>query len=229
MRLSAKITLGSGVILLLVGLTITIIGGSMLEDTTPDSEDWSGTLMYRGVTPAIYDGHFEWESYYNVWISESANPSSLKIEVDEGRSLDEGYFVPCEEYDSCDMFDVDGQIPGFQYIGEIYIPTSGDYEVRFNVIGGYDIEVMIREDSSFLGILGSISGTAICCGGLILIIMGSVLAFSKTDKSNSDTQLYHIIEDENNNVESGYTTTQEPIADSNHVESLNWWEIDQES
>ena len=143
--------------------------------------------------------------------------------------MDEGYFVPCEEYDSCDMFDVDGQIPGFQYIGEIYIPTSGDYEVRFNVIGGYDIEVMIREDSSFLGILGSISGTAICCGGLILIIMGSVLAFSKTDKSNSDTQLYQIIEDENNNAESGYTTTQEPIADSNQVESLNWWEIDQES
>ena len=59
--------------------------------------------------------------------------------------------------------------------------------------------------------------------------MGSVLAFIKTDKSNSETQLYHIIEDENNNVESGYTTTQEPIADSNLVESLNWWEIDQES
>ena len=42
------------------------------------------------------------------------------------------------------IFDIDGKIPGFQYIGEIYIPTSGDYEVRFNVIGGYDIEVMIR-------------------------------------------------------------------------------------
>ena len=88
---------------------------------------------------------------------------------------------------------------------------------------------MIREDSSFLGILGSISGTAICCGGLILIIMGSVLAFSRTDKSNSDTQLYHIIEDENNNVESDYTSAQETIGESNQVDSLNWWEIDHES
>ena len=192
MRLSAKITLGSGVILFLVGLTITIIGGSMLEDTPPDSEDWSGTQMYRGVTPATYDGYFEWESYYNVWISEEADPSALKIEVDEGRSLDEGYFVPCEEYDNCDIFDIDGKIPGFQYIGEIYIPTSGDYEVRFNVIGGYDIEVMIREDSTFFGLLGSISGISICCGGIILIIMGSILAFTTSIKSNSDTQLYQI-------------------------------------
>ena len=229
MRLSAKITLGSGVILFLVGLIITIIGGSMLEDTPPDSEDWSGTQMYRGVTPATYDGYFEWSSYYNVWISESADPSALKIEVDEGRSLDEGYFVPCEEDGNCDIFNIDGKIPGFQYIGEIYIPTSGDYEVRFNVIGGYDIEVMIREDSTFFGLLGSISGISICCGGIILIIMGSVLAFTTSDKSNSDTQLYQIIEDENTNVDLGYTTAQETIPDSNQVESLNWWEIDQES
>ena len=59
--------------------------------------------------------------------------------------------------------------------------------------------------------------------------MGSVLAFTTSDKSNSDTQLYQIIEDENTNVDLGYTTAQETIPDSNQVESLNWWEIDQES
>ena len=225
MRLALMLVIGSGVVLLLVGLTITAIGGSMVEDIPPDSEDWSGTLMYQGVTPNSYEDRFEWESYYNVWISEEADESNLKIEVIEtGTTLNSGYFVPCEELGDCNIFDIDGKIPYYKYIGEIQVEQTGTYQVNFNVISGYDFEVMVREDSSFLGILGSIGGTAVCCGGFILIIIGLILAVVSGDKSKSTTQLYHVVDNEDNSV----NLIDNSFQDSNNVtkqeDASNWWE-----
>ena len=226
MRLAPKLVLGSGVVLLLVGIVITIIGGSMIEDVSPESEDWSGKLIFQGVTPTVYEEKFDWDYIYNVWISEEADASKLKIEVTGTEAP--GYFVPCEELDDCDIFDQDGKIPYYKYIGEIQVEQSGEYKVNFNVISGYDFEVMVREDTSLLGILGSIGGTALCCGGFILIIIGAILASIMDNKSNSLPQLYHIVEDEGNSV--NYSDNIPPITSIEEKkveikqEGSNWWE-----
>ena len=167
--------LGLGGVMLVIGIFAFAIGGAVISDVSPDSEDWSGTLKWEGTTPTTYTGEFDWTHIYNVWVEEG---SSVQVEVIGGD--DENRFFSCEELEDCGIFDEDGAIPGFEYIGEVSFMDSGTWQVEFS--GDNNVDVMIRDDDSFGGFLGLFGGGGVCCFGILFLLIGGILAATMKDK-----------------------------------------------
>ena len=167
--------LGLGGVMLVIGILAFAIGGAVISDVSPDSEDWSGTLKWEGTTPTTYTGEFDWTHIYNVWVEEG---SSVQVEVIDGD--DENRFKSCEELEDCWIFDEDGAIPGFEYIGEVSFMDSGTWQVEFS--GDNNVDVMIRDDDSFGGFLGIFGGGGVCCFGILFLLIGGILAATMKDK-----------------------------------------------
>ncbi len=218
MRLAPKIALVLGAVFLLVGIAGMAFGGSELGDVPPESEDWSGTLKWEGETPSGYYGHFEWTAIYNVWVEEG---SEVSVEVVDGGA--DNRFITCEELDDCGIFDVDGDIPGFQYIGEIWIDDSGWYEIRFTDDEQGSSGVMIREDPSVMGILGAIGGAGFCCGGVFLLALGATLSFTMQDKPKYDSQGHHLVENDGTRVILSEAPTRGPKDGVEQGDGAKWW------
>ncbi len=175
MRTAPKVMLGLGGVMLVIGIFAFAIGGAVISDVSPDSEDWSGTLKWEGTTPTTYTGEFDWTHFYNVWVEEG---SSVQVEVIGGD--DENRFFSCEELEDCGIFDEDGAIPGFEYIGEVSFMDSGTWQVEFS--GDNNVDVMIRDDDSFGGFLGLFGGGGVCCFGILFLLIGGILAATMKDK-----------------------------------------------
>ena len=175
MRTAPKVMLGLGGVMLVIGILAFAIGGAVISDVSPDSEDWSGTLKWEGTTPTSYTGEFDWTHIYNVWVEEG---SSVQVEVIGGD--DENRFFSCEELEDCWVFDEDGAIPGFEYIGEVSFMDSGTWQVEFS--GDNNVDVMIRDDDSFGGFLGIFGGGGVCCFGILFLLIGGILAATMKDK-----------------------------------------------
>ena len=167
--------LGLGGVMLVIGIFAFAIGGAVISDVSPDSEDWSGTLKWEGTTPTTYTGEFDWTHIYNVWVEEG---SSVQVEVIGGDH--ENRFFSCEELEDCGIFDEDGAIPGFEYIGEVSFMDSGTWQVEFS--GDNNVDVMIRDDDSFGGFLGLFGGGGVCCFGILFLLIGGILAATMKDK-----------------------------------------------
>ena len=196
MRTAPKVMLGLGGVLLVIGILAFAIGGAIVSEVSPESEDWSGTLKWEGTTPTTYEGEFDWTHTYNVWAEEGSN---VQVEVLFGSSDDR--FISCEELDACWIFDYDGAIPGFEYIGEIWIMNSGTYTVEFS--GDNNVDVMIRDDESFGGFLGMMGGGGVCCFGILFLIIGGILATTMKDKPKLQTRIQIdnemvVVQDESN-------------------------------
>ena len=196
MRTAPKVMLGLGGVLLVIGILAFAIGGAIVSEVSPESEDWSGTLKWEGTTPTTYEGEFDWTHTYNVWAEEGSN---VQVEVLFGSSDDR--FISCEELDDCWIFDYDGAIPGFEYIGEIWIMNSGTYTVEFS--GDNNVDVMIRDDESFGGFLGMMGGGGVCCFGILFLIIGGILATTMKDKPKLQTRIQIdnemvVVQDESN-------------------------------
>ena len=161
--------------MLVIGILAFAIGGAVISNVSPDSEDWSGTLKWEGTTPTTYTGEFDWTHIYNVWVEEG---SSVQVEVIGGD--DENRFFSCEELEDCWIFDEDGAIPGFEYIGEVSFMDSGTWQVEFS--GDNNVDVMIRDDDSFGGFLGIFGGGGVCCFGILFLLIGGILAATMKDK-----------------------------------------------
>ena len=175
MRTAPKVMLGLGGVMLVIGIFAFAIGGAVISDVSPDSEDWSGTLKWEGTTPTTYTGEFGWTHIYNVWVEEG---SSVQVEVIGGDH--ENRFFSCEELEDCGIFDEDGAIPGFEYIGEVSFMDSGTWQVEFS--GDNNVDVMIRDDDSFGGFLGIFGGSGVCCFGILFLLIGGILAATMKDK-----------------------------------------------
>lgn len=175
MRTAPKVMLGLGGVMLVIGIFAFAIGGAVISDVSPDSEDWSGTLKWEGTTPTTYTGEFDWTHFYNVWVEEG---SSVQVEVIGGD--DENRFFSCEELEDCGIFDEDGAIPGFEYIGEVSFMDSGTWQVEFS--GDNNVDVMIRDDDSFGGFLGLFGSGGFCCFGILFLLIGGILAATMKDK-----------------------------------------------
>jgi hypothetical protein len=175
MRTAPKVMLGLGGVMLVIGILAFAIGGAVISNVSPDSEDWSGTLKWEGTTPTTYTGEFDWTHIYNVWVEEG---SSVQVEVIGGD--DENRFKSCEELEDCWIFDEDGAIPGFEYIGEVSFMDSGTWQVEFS--GDNNVDVMIRDDDSFGGFLGIFGGGGVCCFGILFLLIGGILAATMKDK-----------------------------------------------
>ncbi len=223
MRTAPKVVLGIGGVLLVIGIAVTMLGGASIDNANPDSEDWSGTLMWEGTTPTTYEGNFDWTHTYNVWVEEG---ESVQVEVLDGDEYNR--FISCEELEDCWVFDEDGAIAGYDYIGEIWIEDSGKFEVTFTAEHGGSVDVMIRDDSFFGGFLGMMGGFGACCFGILFLILGGILAVTMKDEPKVQMSTITPIDSD------GSVVIQNPVA-AESVESTSaddnsppndgdWWE-----
>ena len=175
-----KVTLGLGTVLFVISSIAFVIGGaeldSALEEVTPNSvgyEDWTGD------TSTEFNGELKWSSVYFVFVEEG-----YEVDVEVSGS---GYFESCEEYGDCDDFDV---FPGYDYIGDLEVDVSGDYEVDFSETEGRIIDVKITEEEiPVSGLLGAFGGCCGICGALFLLIVGGVMALTLKDQPKVQTSI----------------------------------------
>ena len=136
---------------------------SALEEVTPNSV---GYEYWTGDTSTEFNGELKWSSVYFVFVEEG-----YEVDVEVSGS---GYFESCEEYGDCDDFDV---FPGYDYIGDLEVDVSGDYEVDFSETEGRIIDVKITEEEiPVSGLLGAFGGCCGICGALFLLIVGGVMS-----------------------------------------------------
>ena len=175
-----KVTLGLGAVLFLISGIAVVIGGveldSALEEVTPNSV---GYEYWTGDTSTEFNGELKWSSVYFVFVEEGYE---VDVEVSGG-----GYFESCEEYGDCDDFDV---FPGYDYIGDLEVDVSGDYEVDFSETEGRIVDVKITEEEIPVGgILGLGGGCCGICGALFLLIVGGVMALTLKDQPKVKTSI----------------------------------------
>ena len=180
MHVMTKVTLGLGTVLFVISSIAFVIGGaeldSALEEVTPNSV---GYEYWTGDTSTEFNGELKLSSVYFVFVEEG-----YEVDVDVSGS---GYFESCEEYGDCDDFDV---FPGYDYIGDLEVDVSGDYEVDFSETEGRIIDVKITEEEiPVSGILGAFGGCCGICGALFLLIVGGVMALTLKDQPKVQTSI----------------------------------------
>ena len=180
MHVMTKVTLGLGAVLFVISGIAFAIGGaeldSALEEVTPNSV---GYEYWTGDTSTEFNGELKWSSVYFVFVEEGYE---VDVEVSGG-----GYFESCEEYDDCDVFDV---FPGYDYIGDLEVDVSGEYEVDFSETQGRIVDVKITEEEIPVGgLLGAFGGCCGICGALFLLIVGGVMALTLKDQPKVQTSI----------------------------------------
>ncbi len=180
MHVMTKVTLGLGTVLFVISSIAFVIGGaeldSALEEVTPNSV---GYEYWTGDTSTEFNGELKWSSVYFVFVEEG-----YEVDVEVSGS---GYFESCEEYGDCDYFDV---FPGYDYIGDLEVDASGEYEVDFSETEGRIIDVKITEEEIPVGgILGAFGGCCGICGALFLLIVGGVMALTLKDQPKVQTSI----------------------------------------
>ena len=180
MHVMTKVTLGLGTVLFVISSIAFVIGGaeldSALEEVTPNSV---GYEYWTGDTSTEFNGELKWSSVYFVFVEEG-----YEVDVEVSGS---GYFESCEEYGDCDDFDV---FPGYDYIGDLEVDVSGDYEVDFSETEGRIIDVKITEEEiPVSGLLGAFGGCCGICGALFLLIVGGVMALTLKDQPKVQTSI----------------------------------------
>ena len=183
MHVMTKVTLGLGTVLFVISSIAFVIGGaeldSALEEVTPNSV--GDEQFWTGDSSSDFNGKLKWDAAYYVFVEEG-----YEVDVDVSGS---GYFEPCEdsEWNDCEFFDV---ISGYDYIGEIFVDTSGDYEVDFSETQGRIVDVKITEEEiPVSGILGAFGGCCGICGALFLLIVGGVMALTLKDQPKVQTSI----------------------------------------
>ena len=181
MHIMTKLTLGLGSVLFLISVIALVMGGAEIdsafgdldENTVGDEEFWTGD------TSTDFNGELKWDATYYVFVEEG-----YEVDVDVYGS---GQFTSCEYWDDCDLYDV---IPGYDYIGDIFVDTSGTYEVDFSETQGRNVDVKITEEEVPIGgILGFGVGCCGICGALLLLIIGGVLALTLKDQPKVQTSI----------------------------------------
>ena len=208
-----------GAILLFLGAVAFWMGTQIEDGNTPDSEDWSGTMMWEGTTPATFKGEFSGFSTYNVWVKKSGiydEEFDVSVEVLNATAM---YFVSCEEWDEpCKA------IPGYEYIGEIYLEDmfdAGTYEVQFTDENGGGAAVMIREDSDGGGFFVLMGGLFGCFVGILLLVVGGFLSF--ITKENKSTYIEPIISE---SIDQPLINSEEDQEKAVETPDKPWWQDD---
>ena len=184
MHVMTKVTLSVGGVLLLISAAVLAIGGASASDTSWWDDDSIGDEYWTGDTSTTFSEKLNWDSYYLVYVEEGYE---VDIEIYEGSNGGWGYFESCEEWDDCEDYDI---IPGYDYIGEINVDASDDFEIEFTENEGRSVDVMIREEkipvTSLLGMGGGFCG--LCCS-LLLLIIGGIMALTLKDKPKVQTTI----------------------------------------
>ena len=180
MHVMTKVTLGLGTVLFVISSIAFVIGGaeldSALEEVTPNSV---GYEYWTGDTSTEFNGELKWSSVYFVFVEEG-----YEVDVEVSGS---GYFESCEVWGDCELYDV---FPGYDYIGDIGVDTSGEYEVEFSETQGRIVDVKITEEEvPVSGLLGAFGGCCGICGALFLLIVGGVMALTLKDQPKVQTSI----------------------------------------
>ncbi|MGY8755647.1 MAG: hypothetical protein ACKVIR_08145, partial [Candidatus Poseidoniales archaeon] len=86
-----------------------------------------------------------------------------------------------EEYD---------QILGYDYIGEINVDASDDFEIEFTENESRSVDVMIREEKvPFTTLMGMGGGLCGLCCSLLLLIIGGIMALTLKDNPKVQTTI----------------------------------------
>ena len=209
---------GVGAILLLLGAVAFWMGIQIDDGIPPDDEDWSGTLMWEGITPATFEGEFSGFSTYYVWVKKSGiydEEFDVSVEVLNDTAM---YFESCEEWGECRA------IPGYEYIGEIYLEDmfdAGTYEVQFTDENGGEAAVMIREDSDGGGFFVLMGGLFGCFVGILLLVVGGFLSF--ITKENKSTYIEPIISE---SIDRPPINSEEDQEKGVETPDKEWWKDD---
>ena len=173
MHVMTKVTLGIGTVLFLISVIALVIGGAELDSAFEELDERGvGDDYWTGDTSTGFNGELKWNSLYYVFVEEG-----YEVDVHVSGS---GYFTSCEVWGDCWDYDV---IPGYDYIGDLGVDVSSDYEVEFTETEGRIIDVKItEEDIPVGGILGLGGGCCGLCGALLLLIIGGIMAFTLKDK-----------------------------------------------
>jgi len=204
MHIMTKVTLGLGSVLFLISVIAIVMGGAELDSAFGDLEESSvgNEQFWTGDTSTDFNGELKWDATYYVFVEDG-----YEIDVDVS---DSGYFTSCEVWGDCDLYDV---IPGYYYIGDIGVDTTGSYEVDFSETQGRNVDVKITEEEIPVGgILGLGGGCCGICGALLLLIIGGILALTLKDQTKVQTT----IEFDNGAVDVDKSSIPE--------ESKEWWE-----
>ncbi|MDG1534109.1 MAG: hypothetical protein P8Q35_06705 [Candidatus Thalassarchaeaceae archaeon] len=181
MHVMTKVTLSIGGVLLLISTAALVIGGASFGDAIEDFDPNSpGDEYWTGNTPTTFTGKLNLLSRYHVFVEEDR---SVSVELIDGNEYSR--FYPCEELNSCDLYE-----PGYTYVGEISVESSGTWEIKFSgdVVG--DSDVMIHEEKFPLGgIMGLGGGCCGLCGALLLLIIGGIMALTLKDKPKVQTTI----------------------------------------
>jgi hypothetical protein len=167
MHIMTKITLGVGTVLLIGSIIAIVVGGGSLFSDLAENPD--GTELWNGTSPTTYEGDFQFDSYYSVFIEEGAD---VQIEVLNGN--DDNRFMPCEEDQSCDLY----SLAGYTYVGDINILDDGIWEVEFTGNGDVMIKELTIDIGSFMAMGLGLWG--FCCS-FCLIGLGIVFIFTLKD------------------------------------------------
>ena len=204
MHIMTKVILGLGSVLFLISVIAIVMGGAELDSAFGDLEESSvgNEQFWTGDTSTDFNGKLKWDATYYVFVEDG-----YEIDVDVSGS---GYFTSCEEWGDCDLYDV---IPGYYYIGDIGVDTTGSYEVDFSETQGQNVDVKITEEEIPVGgILGLGGGCCGICGALLLLIIGGILALTLKDQPKVQTT----IQFDNEAVDVDKSSIPE--------ESKEWWE-----
>ncbi len=181
MHIMTKVTLGLGAVLFVISGIAFAIGGaevdSAFEDVAPNSV--GDEQFWTGDTSSDFNGKLKWDATYYVFVEEG-----YEVDVDVSGG---GYFTSCEYWNDCELYDV---IPGYDYIGDIGVDDSGEYEVEFSETQGRNVDVKItEEDIPVGGYLGLGGGCCGICGAFLLLIIGGIMALTLKDKPKVQTTI----------------------------------------
>ena len=115
MHTVTKITLGIGLLLLIVSAIATSGGFSSFMNEMTEEVEGGGTEVWTGQTPATFEGEMNPTSFYPVFVQEGR---SVDVELVDGDV--NSRFVPCEEDFSCGSF----YEPGYTYVGDVIVSYS---------------------------------------------------------------------------------------------------------
>ena len=179
MHVMTKVTLGLGGVLFLISVIALVMGGAEIDSAFGEDPTGVGDEYWTGDTSSGFNGELKWDAIYYVFVEEGHD-----VDVDVSFPV---YFESCEVWGDCELYDV---FPGYNYIGDIGVDASGEYEVDFTETQGLIIDVKItEEDIPVGGILGLGGGCCGLCGALLLLMLGGILALTLKDQPKFQTSI----------------------------------------
>lgn len=214
----AKVTIGLGVVFLLVGAVMTALGGAGAGTAIDWDPEENAVWM---ATDGVYSHGSHEDNSLIVMVRDdvACDEFTLTIVLEDGSESDVKYVA-----DDCTE---DGVLPqghaddpdGWHHLGWIY---NLENETAYFIDASHESALVLPEElfgeifGNFLGALGGIFGGASClCCGVIFLVLGIILAFAiKDPKKQTQIQFAPIATDTPSDSEVGGESNTPPLEKS---------------